>query len=122
MQQIASDKNHDVCDACGGVGQFLCCDACPNAFHFSCVEPPMDSADVEKLTDKWFCNECEHKKGKLVEKGPKGFFKKLIENVSIKNPKSYKLPDEIIGFFEGVSSDEFGNYLDSTQMRALRNK
>ncbi|KAG1496486.1 hypothetical protein G6F47_008550 [Rhizopus delemar] len=52
----------------------------------------MDSADVEKLTDKWFCNECEHKKGKLVEKGPK------------------------------VSSDEFGNYLDSTQMRALRNK
>jgi hypothetical protein len=24
----------------------------------------MDSADVEKLTDKWFCNECEHKKVK----------------------------------------------------------
>ncbi|CAO3701550.1 unnamed protein product [Rhizopus stolonifer] len=47
-QWITSDmKNHDICDACGDVGQFLCCDLCPNAFHFTCVEPPMDAVDVE---------------------------------------------------------------------------
>ena len=54
-------QNHDVCDACGGVGQFICCDACPNAFHFTCVEPPVDSNDVDNLTE-WFCNKCEHEK------------------------------------------------------------
>ncbi|CEI93524.1 Putative FACT complex subunit spt16 [Rhizopus microsporus] len=104
MQQLENMGNHDLCDACGGVGQFLCCDACPNAFHFSCVEPPMDSTDVEQLTGKWFCNECEYKQGKPIPKGPKGLFKQLVEDISIQNPKSYKLPDEIIDFFQGGTS------------------
>ncbi|KAG0768395.1 hypothetical protein G6F57_001233 [Rhizopus arrhizus] len=113
-------KNHDVCDACGGVGQFICCDACPNAFHFTCVEPPVDSNDVDNLTE-WFCNKCEHEKGKIVENGPKGLFKELVENLNVKNPTTFRLPEEIINFFEGVSSDEVGNYIDTTQLRQNKN-
>ncbi|ORE11634.1 hypothetical protein BCV72DRAFT_332190 [Rhizopus microsporus var. microsporus] len=122
MQQLENMGNHDLCDACGGVGQFLCCDACPNAFHFSCVEPPMDSTDVEQLTGKWFCNECEYKQGKPIPKGPKGLFKQLVEDISIQNPKSYKLPDEIIDFFQGVTLDDSGNYIDTTQIKPSRYK
>lgn len=115
-------KNHDICDACGDVGQFLCCDLCPNAFHFACVEPPMDAVDVEKLTGKWFCNECEFKRGKAIHKEPQGLFKELMNNVRMKNPKTYILPDEIINFFEGVSSDEIGNFVDTTQFKHARYK
>ncbi|GAA5795296.1 hypothetical protein HPULCUR_000651 [Helicostylum pulchrum] len=58
-------NNHDVCDACGGHGQFLCCDACPNAFHFTCVEPPLTCDDVKKLKGDWYCNECKPRKTKV---------------------------------------------------------
>lgn len=124
MQQSMLDnmKNHDNCDACGGVGQFLCCDACPNAFHFSCVEPPMNAADVEKLIGKWFCKECEYKQGKLIEIRSGGLFKQLIENVCTTNPKSYVLPEEIVNFFEGVSLDDDGDFINSTQFMSTRNK
>ncbi|CEI90336.1 hypothetical protein RMCBS344292_04664 [Rhizopus microsporus] len=82
----------------------------------------MDSTDVEQLTGKWFCNECEYKQGKPIPKGPKGLFKQLVENISIQNPKSYKLPDEIIDFFQGVTLDDSGNYIDTTQIKPSRYK
>lgn len=117
-------KNHDLCDACGGVGQFLCCDACPNAFHFTCVEPPMDAADVANLKDHWFCTECEAKKNKLkkTKSNPRGLFHKLIEDINAKNPKSFRLPNDIVQFFKGVSSDKLGRYIDTTQVKQVRYK
>ncbi|KAI8879003.1 hypothetical protein K501DRAFT_194559, partial [Backusella circina FSU 941] len=114
--------NHDLCDACGGVGQFLCCDACPNAFHFTCVEPPMDSTDVDNIKGQWFCRECEHKRKMTTRTAARGLFQKLIEDVSIRNPKSYRVPDDIIYFFEGVSCDKLGNYVDTTTIKHVKYK
>ncbi|CAO3642448.1 unnamed protein product [Mucor hiemalis] len=117
-------KNHDLCDSCGGVGQFLCCDACPNAFHFTCVEPPMDTSDVANLKDKWFCTECEAKKNKLkkTKSNPRGLFHKLIEDINAQNPKAFRLPNDIVQFFKGVSSDKLGRYIDTTQVKQVRYK
>lgn len=117
-------QNHDVCDSCGETGQFLCCDACPNAFHFTCVEPPMDSDDVAKLKEKWYCTECELKqntvsiiytgnrfifnqfkqgKRKVIKPagGIRGIFENLAKDITMKNPKAYRLPNDIIHFFKG---------------------
>jgi hypothetical protein len=42
--------------------------------------------------------------GKTTRTAARGLFQKLIEDVSIRNPKSYKVPDDIIYFFEGGKS------------------
>ncbi|KAG0365093.1 hypothetical protein BGX24_004275, partial [Mortierella sp. AD032] len=44
------DHNNDYCEACSGLGEFICCDSCPKAFHFSCCQPPVDPL---ALPDEW---------------------------------------------------------------------
>lgn len=56
--------NHDLCDACGDGGDLLCCDNCPNAFHFECVNPPIDPNNLPE--GDWYCNSCCYKLGKSV--------------------------------------------------------
>lgn len=33
--------NHDFCDVCGGDGELVCCDNCPNVYHKECHDPPL---------------------------------------------------------------------------------
>ncbi|KAG2236923.1 hypothetical protein INT48_001992 [Thamnidium elegans] len=117
-------NNHDVCDACGGHGQFLCCDACPNAFHFTCVEPPLTCDDVKKLKGNWYCNECKPRKTKRTqdERSYTGLFLPLIENIKSKNPKTFRLPSSIAQHFKGVSSDKQGRYVDTSRIKPARYK
>ncbi|KAI8070709.1 hypothetical protein BC940DRAFT_295374 [Gongronella butleri] len=51
-------------------GEFVCCEGCPRVFHFTCMEPPMDSEDVSNLDDKWYCKVCRYEldHGKVFEK------------------------------------------------------
>ena len=46
--------NIDVCVVCDGGGVLLCCDACPDAYHLTCMDPPMLPSDVPE--DEW----CVH--------------------------------------------------------------
>jgi hypothetical protein len=57
------EMNHDICDACGDGGELLCCDNCPNAFHFECVNPPLDPDNLPE--GDWFCSTCLGKMGKV---------------------------------------------------------
>ncbi|OAD04080.1 hypothetical protein MUCCIDRAFT_163595 [Mucor lusitanicus CBS 277.49] len=125
----ANKKNHDFCDACGGAGQFLCCDACPNAFHLTCVEPPMDTEDLDKLSDNWYCNECEHKRVGLKKAKSKrskskytGMFRELVDDMEKRNPLEYRLPNDIINFFEHVAADKEGDYIDTSMTKRVRYK
>lgn len=85
----------------------------------------MDAEDLDKLSDNWYCNECEHKRlgskkskvsvcvssqrqgrfsyaGQSKKAAPKytGMFRELIEDMDKRNPLEYRLPNDIINFFE----------------------
>ncbi|ORY91956.1 hypothetical protein BCR43DRAFT_497547 [Syncephalastrum racemosum] len=121
-------KNLDYCDSCGGTGRFLCCDACPKAFHFTCMEPPMDYNDVDNLQEEWYCRECEYNRrtetrqqeSSLPSPSVTGLFTKLMQNLEKRNPKAYQLPSDIQSFFEGVSADRMGNYVDMSVMKSIK--
>ncbi|OAQ25487.1 hypothetical protein K457DRAFT_80591, partial [Linnemannia elongata AG-77] len=89
--------NNDYCEGCSGLGEFICCDSCPKAFHFSCCQPPIDPM---ALPDEWNCKECHAIK---VREGPnpKGIFKQLLDNIDRTSPKAFALPSDIKSFFKG---------------------
>ncbi|KAL0093090.1 hypothetical protein J3Q64DRAFT_1722848 [Phycomyces blakesleeanus] len=145
-KDIEDAKNNDYCDACGGLGRFLCCDACPKAFHFTCMEPPMEEEEVERIEGQWFCNECQNKQdnntisdsdsgsgsgsgsGSITISDKRsseryrknGLFEALLQDLKGRNPKAFSLPKEIRTFFTGVSANSLGEYVDSTTVKAVR--
>nr|XP_027084812.1 uncharacterized protein LOC113706931 [Coffea arabica] len=61
--QLSTDDSDDVCSICQGMGELLCCDMCPRAFHKECVNLP----SIPK--DNWYCRYCLNmiEKEKFVE-------------------------------------------------------
>ncbi|KAF9920017.1 hypothetical protein FBU30_010244 [Linnemannia zychae] len=102
------DHNNDYCEACSGLGEFICCDSCPKAFHFSCCQPPVDPL---ALPDEWNCKEC-HARKFPPKPNPKGLFKQLLDNINRTNPKAFALPSDIQLFFKGVVANSDGEYED----------
>ena len=48
------DEHLEFCRVCKEGGEILCCEACPNAYHLKCVEPPLD-----EIPDAgWICPRC----------------------------------------------------------------
>jgi hypothetical protein len=49
-----AEGDHEVtCSKCFGVGDLLCCDGCPRAYHVSCVNA------YGVPSGKWLCPECK---------------------------------------------------------------
>ncbi|EPS69469.1 hypothetical protein M569_05292, partial [Genlisea aurea] len=49
------DQNDDSCGRCGDVGELICCDNCPSAFHQGCL------FEQEVLEGNWYCPRCRCK-------------------------------------------------------------
>ncbi|KAI7887495.1 hypothetical protein K492DRAFT_189429 [Lichtheimia hyalospora FSU 10163] len=125
-------KNSDICSACGFCGRFICCDACPNAFHFTCINPPMDVSDVENLSGNWYCTECEYKRQQRKNSSPAksssrsqqssipALFAKLNHDLTTRIPKMYEPPMEIVRYFEGVTMDKNGQYVDTSVIKSSK--
>ncbi|KAF9540061.1 hypothetical protein EC957_004658 [Mortierella hygrophila] len=107
------DHNNDYCEACSGLGEFICCDSCPKAFHFSCCQPPIDPM---ALPDEWNCNEC-HAIKYPPKPNPKGIFKQLLDNINKTSPKAFALPSDIKSFFKGVVANSDGEYEDAVDYK-----
>lgn len=111
-EEIEVDNNDDACTACGGNGKLLCCDNCPSAFHFSCVDPPLDEDNPPE--GEWLCNKCKSKNDYFVKK-PRGLFSNLLDNIQKQNPSVFSLPRELRDYYEGVKTGEKGEYVDYTE-------
>lgn len=59
----STDESDDVCSMCEGMGELLCCDMCPRAFHIECVNLPSIPEG------NWYCRYCLNmmEKEKFVE-------------------------------------------------------
>ncbi|KAG2188122.1 hypothetical protein INT44_000873 [Umbelopsis vinacea] len=116
----SDDKtSNDNCETCGGVGEFICCEGCPKVFHFVCVEPPMDGKDVANIKGKWFCTECRAKRHP-PRINHRSVFGTLLYKLEATNPVLFELPKDIKNLFQGVSSNEFGEYVDSGSFKHVR--
>jgi ERCC4-related helicase len=53
MEELDDDDFHDdFCAVCGEVGELVCCDSCPSAYHMGCAE-------LEELPKgEWLCPRC----------------------------------------------------------------
>ncbi|KAJ9254549.1 hypothetical protein DTO212C5_9230 [Paecilomyces variotii] len=93
-----SQDNNDFCRQCGRSGQLLCCDGCVNSYHFSCLAPPLDPANLPE--GKWFCPSCSMS-------GP---FGALLEALDKAPERDFQLPLKTRTYFEGVKTGEDGRY------------
>ncbi|KAM9323136.1 autoimmune regulator [Pholidichthys leucotaenia] len=46
--------NDDECAVCKDGGELICCDGCPQAFHLTCLDPPLISIP----SGSWQCEKC----------------------------------------------------------------
>ncbi|KAI1500589.1 hypothetical protein F5X99DRAFT_234803 [Biscogniauxia marginata] len=112
------DDNDDSCYTCGGNGQLVCCDGCNYSFHFMCIDPPMDEGHEP---DEWFCNECTQRYfPSTLEHG--GAFGQLAGGLDRKNPRAFRLTEDIREYFEGVKTGQEGEYEDIPQAKPKTGK
>jgi hypothetical protein len=78
----------------------LCCDTCPNAYHFDCLKPPLDPKDPP--AGDWHCPKCAIRNSFSTLIAHSGHYKKTEYQV----PQSIK--DHFAGVNEIVISDEDG--------------
>ncbi|KAI1824790.1 hypothetical protein F4861DRAFT_226851 [Xylaria intraflava] len=113
------DDNDDSCYTCGGNGELVCCDGCTFSFHFVCIDPPMDQGHIP---DEWFCNECQMRYNPPLVNEHKGLFGPLTASLQRKNPRSFRLPENIRDFFEGVKTGAEGEYEEAIPPKPKTNK
>ena len=89
--------------------QLICCDGCDRSFHFSCVDPPVDS---NNLPETWHCHVCTAR-NVPQPKQPRGLFGNIMENLGKRNPVSYIMPMDIRDFFENVVTGQEGEFKDA---------
>lgn len=104
----------DVCSACSGSGQLLCCDGCERAFHFTCLDPPVNVEDPP--TGEWYCQRC-WKSRMEFPRHERGVFDELETETSAKNPSAFILPVALREHFEGVKTGEEGEYEEANMVK-----
>ncbi|KAL7626833.1 hypothetical protein AAE478_003607 [Parahypoxylon ruwenzoriense] len=103
---ISQDDNDDSCYACGGNGDLVCCDGCTYSFHFLCIDPPMDEGH---MPDEWYCNECKQRFSPPFSEH-RGVFRSLLTAFERKNPRAFRLSEDVRDCFEGVRTGPEGEY------------
>jgi hypothetical protein len=110
-------ENNDFCSSCGGAGFLLCCDGCDRAFHFTCLDPPIQD-EASELNEPWFCFICVAKRPvstEQPEKPARGIFAPLLNSLNKKNPETFALPEYIRSYFEGVATAKNGEFTEAVK-------
>ncbi|KAI0011785.1 hypothetical protein F4779DRAFT_157219 [Xylariaceae sp. FL0662B] len=112
------DDNDDSCYTCGGNGELVCCDGCHYSFHFLCIDPPMDEGHIP---DEWYCNECTQRYFPSIGE-QRGAFGSLLHALERKNPRAFRLPEDVRDHFEGVRTGAEGEYEEIAPPKPKSNK
>ncbi|KAJ5770274.1 uncharacterized protein N7511_002325 [Penicillium nucicola] len=88
---IEPPENSDNCHHCGKGGELLCCDTCDNAFHFHCLDPPLDPKNPPQ--GEWHCPKCSIRNS----------FSTLIAHSKHFKKTEFQVPQPIKDTFEGVN-------------------
>jgi hypothetical protein len=91
----ARDFNYELCCACGTGGELVCCESCPNAYHFSCTFPTLDP---DNLPDgDWFCRHCAAKASAaaLPLVSSRLAYHAVIGALAFVNPIEFTVPPEL---------------------------
>ncbi|PYH91449.1 PHD finger domain protein [Aspergillus ellipticus CBS 707.79] len=91
-------ENNDFCHNCNKSGQLLCCDGCPNSFHFSCLNPPLDPANPPE--GDWFCPKCSLSRP----------MSSMLDALDSAQQKDFALPARLRDYFTGVRTGDGGKY------------
>lgn len=118
IQLTLTQDNNEFCGACGGYGELLCCDGCPNAFHGTCLDPPMDTDNPPQV--QWYCPRCVARQS-LGQVQTSGILGRIVRRVEEINPKAFNLPFEIREYFEGVKTGDEGEYEELSLPRTQNN-
>lgn len=107
--------NNDYCNSCGGTGFLLCCDGCDKAFHFSCVDPPLD-ANSSALDEPWFCPSCVARRNPPPRQ-PRGLFSALLHGLEKRNPTIFALPESLRSYYANVWTGKDGKFDDVANVK-----
>ncbi|TNM97705.1 hypothetical protein fugu_013951 [Takifugu bimaculatus] len=78
---VQAHVNDDECAACKDGGELICCDGCPQAFHLTCLDPPLTSIP----SGPWQCDWCCGTRGKRETTQQPPLAKSLQTNTSSNN-------------------------------------
>ncbi|KAI6874619.1 hypothetical protein KC338_g1118 [Hortaea werneckii] len=112
-------ENNDFCSACGGSGFLLCCDGCDRAFHFACLDPPLNE-EASELNEPWYCYICIAKRpvaAEQPEKPARGIFAPLLGSLKKRNPSNFMLPEELRERDQYVHTGKDGSFTESVNPR-----
>eukprot|EP00048_Salpingoeca_helianthica_P003360 m.66766 g.66766 ORF g.66766 m.66766 type:complete len:367 (-) comp12663_c0_seq3:36-1136(-) len=82
------EENADVCMYCGEEGELICCDSCPQAFHFVCCEPPLGEVSAHS---SWYCSKC-HPRTYTWKGHTGGDFQAAMDHLLSDNARKFTLP------------------------------
>lgn len=61
------------------------------------------------MPDEWYCNECKYRYSPPFDEHT-GVFRSLLYALDRKNPRAFRLPEEVRDCFEGVRTGADGEY------------
>lgn len=108
-QNSPQSDSDDLCSACRGAGEFVCCEGCPRVFHLLCCDPPR----LQVPEGSFYCYECTSKyASEDVTAEPHPSLGLLFKALERTNPRAFALPQEVQNHFEGVSARGDGSYFE----------
>lgn len=111
-QNSPASESDDLCSACRGAGEFVCCEGCPRVFHLLCCDPPR----VQVPEGSFYCYDCtvrlsppEEAAETFAGLGP------LFTLLEKTNPRAFALPQDVQTHFEDVSARGDGSYFEEVK-------
>ncbi|KAH6643948.1 hypothetical protein C7974DRAFT_300404, partial [Boeremia exigua] len=105
-----ASESDDLCSACRGAGEFVCCEGCPRVFHLLCCDPPR----VQVPEGSFYCYDCTVRLSPPEEPAAETFagLGPLFTLLERTNPRAFALPHDVQIHFEDVSARGDGSYFE----------